>query len=187
MALANAINATQTGIQSQTSSGVWNGRTITAGAGISIENGDGISGNPTISATASAGGYALSLLMSSSNPNDATTYYIATNNVNVSAATAASKLFIPQTGVITKFLGSFTVAGTLGTNENCTLNIFLNGTSTTLISSTFNLSSAVTDVSNTSLSISVSQGDYIQFQFITPTWATNPTAVSFSGVIYIES
>lgn len=56
MALANAINAIQTGIQSQTSSGVWNGRTITAGTGISVTNGDGISGNPTIAATGSFGG-----------------------------------------------------------------------------------------------------------------------------------
>lgn len=54
MALANAINASQTGFQSQTSAGIWNGRTLTAGTGISITNGDGISGNPVISANGAA-------------------------------------------------------------------------------------------------------------------------------------
>lgn len=56
MAIANAVDANQTGFQSQTSSGVWNGRTLTAGTGISISNGDGISGDPTISATSTGGG-----------------------------------------------------------------------------------------------------------------------------------
>lgn len=51
MVFNNAVNANQTGIQSLTSTGTWNGRTITAGAGISIANGDGVSGNPVISAT----------------------------------------------------------------------------------------------------------------------------------------
>jgi hypothetical protein len=49
MAIANAVNAQTAGIQSLTSAGVWNGRTITAGTGISITNGDGIAGNPTVS------------------------------------------------------------------------------------------------------------------------------------------
>ena len=51
MAIANAVNAQTAGVQCLTSAGVWNGRTITAGTGISVSNGDGVSGNPTISAT----------------------------------------------------------------------------------------------------------------------------------------
>ena len=54
MALSNAVNAQTAGVQCLTSAGVWNGRTITAGTGISVANGDGVSGNPTISATGSA-------------------------------------------------------------------------------------------------------------------------------------
>jgi hypothetical protein len=56
MAIANAINAQTAGVQCMTSAGVWNGRTITAGTGISVTNGDGVSGNPTISATGMSGG-----------------------------------------------------------------------------------------------------------------------------------
>lgn len=56
MALANSVNAQTAGVQCLTSAGVWNGRTITAGTGISVANGDGVSGNPTISATGMTGG-----------------------------------------------------------------------------------------------------------------------------------
>lgn len=56
MAIANAVNAQTAGIQSLTSAGVWNGRTITAGTGISVSNGDGVSGNPTISTSGGSGG-----------------------------------------------------------------------------------------------------------------------------------
>lgn len=51
MAFNNAVDATQTGFQSITAGGQWNGRTLTAGSGINITNGDGIAGNPTISST----------------------------------------------------------------------------------------------------------------------------------------
>ena len=48
MAFNNSINSNLTGFQSLTSAGVWNGRTLTGGTGISITNGDGTGGNPTI-------------------------------------------------------------------------------------------------------------------------------------------
>jgi hypothetical protein len=54
MATNNAINASSTGFLSLNASGTINGRTLTAGAGISITNGDGISGNPIITATGGA-------------------------------------------------------------------------------------------------------------------------------------
>ena len=42
MVLGNAVNASQTGFQSlNATNGAWNGRTLTAGAGISITNGNG--------------------------------------------------------------------------------------------------------------------------------------------------
>lgn len=51
MATANAINANNTGIQAYDGAGTFNGRTITAGTGTSVTNGNGVSGNPTINAT----------------------------------------------------------------------------------------------------------------------------------------
>lgn len=51
MVFNNAVDAKQTGIQALDATGQWNGRTLTAGTGISISNGDGIAANPTISFT----------------------------------------------------------------------------------------------------------------------------------------
>lgn len=56
MAIANSVDAGTTGFQSLTSGGIWNGRTLTAGSGINITNGDGTAGNPVISATGGSGG-----------------------------------------------------------------------------------------------------------------------------------
>lgn len=49
MVLANSVDASQSGFQSLTSAGSFNGRTLIAGNGTSITNGDGTAGNPTIS------------------------------------------------------------------------------------------------------------------------------------------
>ena len=52
MATINAANQSSTGIQSLTSAGAFNGRTITGTANqISVSNGDGTAGNPTLSLT----------------------------------------------------------------------------------------------------------------------------------------
>lgn len=52
MALGNSINASQTGFQSlNATTGAWNGRSLTPGAGISITNQDGTGGNPVITST----------------------------------------------------------------------------------------------------------------------------------------
>ena len=50
MPTANSINANSQGMQCYDGAGTWLGRVMTAGAGISISNGDGIAGNPTIAA-----------------------------------------------------------------------------------------------------------------------------------------
>ncbi len=58
LALADDLAAVEglstTGMVARTASNTWTTRTLTAGAGISISNGDGVSGNPTISATATS-------------------------------------------------------------------------------------------------------------------------------------
>ncbi len=51
----NPVNANTPGFQSITSGGIWNGRTLTAGSGVTITNGDGTAGNPVISASGSSG------------------------------------------------------------------------------------------------------------------------------------
>jgi hypothetical protein len=48
MILANSLDASASGYQSQTSTGVWNGRTFQATGGITLINPDGTGGNTTI-------------------------------------------------------------------------------------------------------------------------------------------
>lgn len=57
MVFNNSVNAQQSGFQSITSTGTWNGRTLQAGPGVTISNGDGILSNPLISATNAAVAY----------------------------------------------------------------------------------------------------------------------------------
>ena len=55
MALNNSVNATEQGFQSlNTTTGIWNGRSLTPGTGIAITNQDGTGGNPVISSTSTA-------------------------------------------------------------------------------------------------------------------------------------
>lgn len=50
MATANSINSNSSGISVYDGTSTWTGRTLTAGnAGVTITNGSGVSGNPTIS------------------------------------------------------------------------------------------------------------------------------------------
>lgn len=51
MATGNSINANSTGIAVYDGAGTWTGRTITAGIGITVTNGSGTAGNPTIAVT----------------------------------------------------------------------------------------------------------------------------------------
>src|SRR5689334_10256157 len=53
--LAALAGLSSTGMIARTGAGTAAVRTITAGTGISISNGDGVSGNPTITCTVSAG------------------------------------------------------------------------------------------------------------------------------------
>lgn len=120
---------------------------------------------------------------------DNTTYYFM-NDCDLaifSTGILQSRIYMPIDGVITTAYGFFDVSGTLASNENNTVNIVVNGSSTTAISSTIQLTANDVTFNNTGLSVNISVGDYIQITWVTPTFATNPTVVSASLSLVIET
>jgi len=79
--MSNAINADKTGIIAYNGTGTYNGRTITAGAGVSVADGNGVSGNPTISVAAT---------LATTYTADAGSATPAANNLNVLGGTGVS-------------------------------------------------------------------------------------------------
>ncbi len=207
MATNNAINLKQAGVVSYDAAGTFTGTAITqhnvlvAGASNIIGSvAPGTSGNVLTSngtdwtSAAASGGtnYALTMMTSgagSSTPADATTYFLQFGAV-ITTSTASQgnlqKLFIPAAGTLNICYGTCRVAGTLGSAGNCTLSIRLNNTTDTAVTTTLALTAVDNTFNNTSLGITVAAGDYIEFKLATPTWATNPTLVSLSMVVYVS-
>ena len=119
-------------------------------------------------------------------PADVTTYYMGALPA-LAAITSAQvrRIYIPETGII-ESIYFFNSCGTVGTAETSTFYIRVNNTTDTAIATV-----AVTGtpflLSNNALSIAVTQGDYIEIKWITPTWVTNPLTMLFSGSIYIRT
>jgi hypothetical protein len=153
----------------------------TAGANLNLLVSDGTNWS---SAVASAGiNFLQCLTVQAGNPADSTTYYFSFLGTFTALTTinSARRFVVPFACTITRVYGVFTVAGTLGSNENCTLFLRKNDTSNTDISTTIQLTSSTVTVNNTGLSISLVAGDYVSWGFTGPAWGTNPTTVSFAG------
>lgn len=132
------------------------------------------------------GGYTLQAGCIASNPADATTYYFGSRfAVALDTAPALSILWVPRAGTITAVRFTVLTLGTLGSAGDSTLSLRLNNTSDTTISSAVNNTSAGLSGSATP-SIAVAAGDFLEFKWVTPTWGTNPTSVSFIAVVYIS-
>ena len=133
------------------------------------------------------GGYAFQFGSVSFDPADGTSYYVGEQYTAAPGTSGAGgrRIYIPRTGTIIRAYITFVNAGTLGTNETSTAAIRVNNTSDTTISASVTNDSAVTAFNNTSLSVNVNAGDYIEIKWTTPTWATNPTTVYIHGSVLI--
>jgi hypothetical protein len=135
-----------------------------------------------------AGGYVLyGYFGNALDPADATTYYFSPYPAYSSLATTAAnhKIRIPRAGVIRRVYIEGVVVTTLGTSETSTISIRLNDTTDTTIVSTLALNASPLSYSNTSMSITVAQGDWITVKWATPTWVTNPVDVYMVATIWI--
>lgn len=119
------------------------------------------------------------------NPLDTTTYYIGVNGLP-NIAEGVSRAYIPKSGTIKSCYIHIANGGVLGSGETSTISIRVNNTTDTTVSSVITTNSTVQVFSNTNLSIPISAGDYIELKLVTPSWATNPTSVQFTCVVYIE-
>lgn len=133
------------------------------------------------------GGYSLqgSLASAIFNPVAAGVYY-GGGPITATAPAVADvrRLYIPKTGTIKSCYGYFNQTASSSVNTG-TLNIRLNNTTDTLVGSAQAHNVVSTVYSSTSLSIAVTQGNYIEFKWTCP--ATNaPTNLTSSFIIYIE-
>lgn len=122
-------------------------------------------------------------------PVDATTYFAgARASLSTTSTNAVSRVYVPQGGTITKSYLFVATDGTLGSGETSTIAIIKNAAtgSPTTVSAAVTTNSTGILFSNTALSISVATGDYIEWRWITPTWATNPTNLRIWCMALVE-
>ena len=120
-------------------------------------------------------------------PVDATTYYAgARASLSTTSTGGVSRVYVPQGGTITKSYLFVANDGTLGSAETSTIAILKNNSTATTVSAAVTTNSTGILFSNTALSISVATGDYIEWRWIAPTWATNPTSLRIWCMALVE-
>ncbi len=156
----------------------------TSGTSGNVLTSNGSNWTSAAPAAASAGGFSYSTNLGAGDPGDGVTYYFSRNTgspfTTLTASTITSRFYIPIDCTLKACSGSFTVAGTLGSNQNCTLAVRKNDTSNTNVSAVIQLTANPTTFSNVALSTGFVAGDFVDIVFISPTWGTNPTTVSIS-------
>jgi hypothetical protein len=112
---------------------------------------------------------------------DATTYYFGPFRDAVLFTGDNTYVWdIHRAGIITRVSLRIITSG--GTSETSTLYLRKNGTTDTVVTSTFTTNtSGVTTVSGLALSVAV--GDTVGFKWVSPSYATNPSVYGFVTVI----
>jgi hypothetical protein len=146
-------------------------------------NGTNFVSSPVAASTS----YAVNMITASTPaPADNTTYFMPNASVWSAITAAATRIFIPRSGTLSSVYGAISITGTLASSENVTINVRLNNTTDTAITTTSQWTATLNTFSNNGLSIAVTAGDYISFTAVTPAWATNPTNVIFNASAFIS-
>jgi hypothetical protein len=120
-------------------------------------------------------------------PADGITYFAgARASLSTISVGGRSRVYVPQGGTITKSYLFVANDGTLGSAETSTIAILKNNVTATTVSAAVTTNSTGILFSNTGLTISVATGDYIEWRWVAPTWATNPTSLRIWCTALIE-
>ena len=139
-------------------------------------------------AAATTVGYAIQFWGNTqSSPADATTYYFG-NAPAQGLDTNATwyRVYVPQAGTIKAVYGNLHTGGATGSGESSSIYVRVNNTTDVTVTTSLTTNSVSNPFSATGLSQAVSAGDYLEIKWVTPTWATNPTNIRASAVVYIE-
>ncbi|NTU42940.1 MAG: hypothetical protein HGA78_07785, partial [Nitrospirales bacterium] len=116
------------------------------------------------------------------NPADSETRYMGVTMETPSTTPLAHTVTAVEAGTITVANITWIVIGAVGTNENVSIYVRVNNTTDYLIA-TVGSTDTRREFNSTSLSISLSAGDYWAIKMVYPAWATNPANVAISGTI----
>jgi len=191
---ANSLNITEGGVVTFDGVSIFHGRTLTAGAGITITNGSGISGNPTIALT--GGGVAVEHLTGNSggalNPDGSNNFNILTANATPKFAGSGSTL-TQDFGLTNLMLGSSSTSITSAARNVAfglsDLNLLTSGTDNTAIGfnalksvTTSSLNTAVGAFSQQTLSTGATGNTSIGYSCLSLNTGSNNTALGYSSM-----
>lgn len=90
-------------------------------------------------------------------------------------------------GTVSSVFCAFNVTGTLASGESVTVRVRnIDANTTENVSTSFTMNAATAKVNNTSMTLAFSAGDRLQIQFLSPAWATNPTAVIYNCTAVVQ-
>lgn len=124
-------------------------------------------------------------------PADSTTYYFACEPVATTTTATLSRVYLPSSGVIRKVtVLAHMDNGKIGaSSEAVSIYLNVNGSDNAIsTTATYDGSGTVMKViSNTSLNIVVNSGSYMYMKVVTPAWTTNPTTLTHTVTVQIDS
>ena len=144
--------------------------------------GDGTWAEP---AAGSVVGYAQHFLATTSPMTASSYHFFGGQAFTLTQLDGAQRVYVPKAGTIKVAYITHFAATITGSGENISVYIRKNATTDYLIQTVGN-TNQLRVFSNTGLTISVAQGDFIEIKIVTPAWATTPTGNRWSGIVYIE-
>lgn len=181
LALANDLAALEalssTGLAVRTGSDAWAQRTVTAGNGITVTNGDGASGNPTVAcafdstapaalaATASSGASTTPARLDHVHQRPLESIIIACSDETTALTTGTAKVtfIMPYAFTVTAVIASLTTAQTSGS----IFTVDINEAGTSIISTKLTIDNGETDSSTAATPAVISDSSLAQYAKIT--------------------